>query len=384
MDDDTRPLSPGERADEDAPSRSSWLLRGLFALAGLVILAEIVVIGGLVGYTVLRVSDGGQEGPQAMPGVTPAVPVVITPTPEGVNFDSFTAWDRHGPLNILLLGEDFDHCGAQTEVLHHKTDTMILVRVDPAAGRATMMSLPRDLYVMVPGHGPKKLTMAHYLGELTDYEGGGGPGLLREVIQSNFGLPVHRFVRIDFQGFQDIVDAVGPITVDVPPSQEDPAVGLVDDRYPDGQCGYTTISFPPGPNELDGEQALKYARSRYSTSDFDRSRRQMQVLEAIREAGMRPSVLLDLHKLAPALLDTVDTDLTPREILSLASVARKIDRDDITRLPVDESVLYDEFVFIDNVDQWVLQRDPVAWDALIERFLGTASEVSVPQGEAMP
>ena len=78
MDDDTRPLSPGERADEDAPSRSSWLLRGLFALAGLVILAEIVVIGGLVGYTVLRVSDGGPEGQQAMPGVTPAVPVVLS------------------------------------------------------------------------------------------------------------------------------------------------------------------------------------------------------------------------------------------------------------------------------------------------------------------
>lgn len=380
--DDTRPLpSPDEEA---APSRSSWLLRGLFALAGVVILAELLVIGGLVGYTVLLLTDEPETQEAIRPPVQ-VVPVVPEPTPDTLDLDGHRAWDRHGPLNILLLGEDFDHCGAQMEVTHHKTDTMILVRVDPAAGTATMMSLPRDLYVIIPGHGPKKLTMAHYLGELTEYEDGGGPGLLRDVIRSNFGLPVHRFVRIDFEGFKDIVDAVGPITVDVPADEQDPTLGLYDDRYPDGSCGYMTIEFPPGANELDGEKALQYARSRYSTSDFDRSRRQMQVLESIRRAGMRPGVLLDLHKLAPALMDTVDTDLTPSEIFSLANVARKVDAGDVTRLLIDENVVYDEFVFIDNVDQWVLQRDPQAWDALLARFLGAESEVSVPrQDELLP
>jgi len=347
--------------------RSSWLLRAAFAAVGLALLVESVIVLGLVAYTVLLVRDAPpapieQPVPQALERLDPEA----TPDPLAGSAD---VWQGHGPVNVLLLGTDYDVC-ADANVTIHKADTLIVVRIDPDAKAARMMSLPRDLLVQIPGAGPKKLTMAHYFGEQWDYEPDAGPGLVKAVLRDNLQLPIHRFVRIDFEGFQRIVDAVGPLTIDVPPNPNDPTVGLYDDNYPGENCAYTTIEFPPGPQEMDGERALKYARSRYSTSDFDRSRRQMQVLMAIRDRILRPGVLLDLHRLIPTLLDTVDTDLSVPEILALGRMARGIGAERIERLPIDENVVYDDMMLIDNAMQSILQRRPAEWQALLGRFLG--------------
>lgn len=347
--------------------RSSWLLRGAFALVGIALAVEALVVLGLVAYAVLLV----REAPPTQASAEP-VPEIQGGAVAAPPADPFAAasdvWQGHGPVNVLLLGTDYDVC-ADADVTIHKADTMILVRIDPDARVARMMSLPRDLLVQIPGAGPKKLTMAHYFGELWEHEPDGGPGLVKAVVRDNFQLPVHRYVRIDFEGFERIVDAVGPLTLDVPPNPNDPTIGLHDESFPGENCAYTTISFPPGPQEMDGERALQYARSRYSTSDFDRSRRQMQVLDAIRAKGTRLGVILDLPQLIPAVNETVDTDLTPDEILSLARMARGVDTDDIVMFQIDHEIVSSEMLLIGDVPQAILRLRQDAYDGLRRRYL---------------
>lgn len=348
--------------------RSSWLLRGAFAAVGIALVVEALVVLGLVAYAVLLVREG--PGPQAQSEPVPEiVEGAVGAAPAEPFAEGPDVWQGHGPVNVLLLGTDYDVC-ADPDVRIHKADTMILVRVDPDARVARMLSLPRDLLVEIPGAGPKKLTLAHYLGELWEYEPDGGPGLVKAVVRDNFQIPVHRFVRIDFEGFERIVDAVGPLTIDVPPNPNDPTIGLFDDNYPGEHCAYTTIAFPPGPQEMDGVHALQYARSRYSTSDFDRSRRQMQVLMAIRDRMLRPGILMDLPRLVPTLREEVDTDLSMPEIVSLGRAARGIGSERIERMAIDENVVYDDMMLIDGAMQSILQRDPVAWKDVRDRFLG--------------
>jgi LCP family protein required for cell wall assembly len=221
--------------------------------------------------------------------------------------------------------------------------------------------------------GSRKINTAHVFGTRfdEDYEEipHSGPELVKQTIRNNLGIAAHRYVRIDFVGFQQIVEALDGIEVNVLPNPNDPSIGLYDTEYPDGRCGTMTVQFPPGKRTLNGPEALQYARSRKSTSDFDRSRRQMEVLMAIREKGTSLGVVLDLPKLLPAILDTVDTDLTADEIFSLAKIARRVDSEDVVRLRLDENAVYDDLLMVDNVPQWVLRLQPERFEALRTMFL---------------
>ena len=377
----TQPLRIPPKPTAGQRKRARRFLQAAFLLVGGVLFLELAVVAGLVGYTFLLLgADEDQVTERVQPIQRRTSPLgaggeaALDP---GALAAEVNVWDRHGPINILLLGLDHDIC-VDPDAIYHKTDTMIMVRLDPATGRAAIMSLPRDLFVHIRGSGGKKLTMAHYLGEIRGYEPGAGPGLATQVVRENFDLPVHRYVRIDFEGFTKIIDTVGPITVDVPPSEDDPSIGLRDTQYPKPDCGTMTVDFPPGPNELDGERALQYARSRKSTSDFDRSRRQIQVLLALRQQVTRPGVILDLPGLLKALASAVDTDLSAPEILSLARIAPRVDLESIVSIPIDENVVYDDLVVIDEFPQWVLQRDPYKWEEARRRFMELGSTASLP------
>ena len=384
------PPSPDTTHDPaERPLWSTWLLGGLFTAVFLILAVEAVVVALLMGYAALIVRESRQvpvpQPVHRLETVTRAEPVVGAGEPATLDDLELDVWDQHGPLTLMLLGLDHDTCEGSDDP-YRRADTVILVRIDPVAARASMLTLPRDLFVHVEGigryGGGKKLAMAHYLGDLIEYEPGAGPGLMKEVVRTNLDIPVHRYARIDFEGFQRIIDAVGPLTIDVPPDPDDPTIGLRDTRYPDGACGVVTIEFPPGEQEMDGEQALQYARSRYSTSDFDRSRRQSEVLDALRARASSVGTLLDLPRLIPALLDTVDTDLTAVEILSLARVARRMDSDAVVRLALDENYVYDDQLFVDNHPQWILRHFPGPWSLLRERFLRIEPEP--PTAEPSP
>lgn len=356
------------------PARSGWFLRALFGIlfAGLFLAGAAVVV--LVSYTLMDLAWGaGSSQAKSTPEAAPqAVVPLETREPSDVEVN---VWDKHGPVHILLLGLDADDCGRTTSE-GQRTDTMILVRVDPSTKQVSMLSIPRDLYVYIDAdHGSQKITTANVYG--TEYVDGepvphSGPNLVKKVIQTNLGLPVHRYIRVDFNGFKKIVEALDGIEVDVPPSPNDPEVGLWDDNYPDGNCGTMTISFKPGQQTMDGDRALQYARSRYSTSDFDRSRRQMQVLMAIRDKATSLGVILDLPDLVPAVLDTVDTDMTADEILSLARIARGIDGDKVARLQIDNQVADGDRIMIGSGEQWILRLRQDAYEEIKAQFLDPA------------
>jgi anionic cell wall polymer biosynthesis LytR-Cps2A-Psr (LCP) family protein len=157
--------------------------------------------------------------------------------------------------------------------------------------------------------------------------------LAKRTIQSNFGVPVHYYIRVNFDGFRKIVDALGGIEITV----EEP---IWDDRYPTDDCGYQTVRFDVGTYQMDGEQALQYARSRHYTSDFSRIRRQQQVLFAIYEKATSLEVIPRLPELWAAKGEAIQTDLSFIEVLKLARLGMQIDRERIRFGVIDESMTY--------------------------------------------
>ncbi len=345
------------------------MLRILFAVLAVGILLAGGLVASLVGFTFLRLTD---EHPP-MWNVRPHPVLRIGGPFSGVDVAPVDVWDRHGPINILLMGLDEEDC-LEPEGTYRRTDTIILVRVDPQARRVAMMSVPRDLYVSVQGHGARKINTAHLLGERDRDLPGGGPALVKLVVAENLGIPVHRFARVDYKGFKRIIDALGGIDLDIPPSPANPEIGLFDAEYPDGHCGTMTVEFEPGPQHLTAEEALQYARSRSTTSDFDRSRRQMEVLMAVRKRATNLRMFLRLKDFVPALLDTVDSDFSPGELFALAGLARDIQPGDITTYQIDADVVYDQMFIIDDVPQAVLMLRPDAFDVLLQDFLSIGVE----------
>lgn len=229
-------------------------------------------------------------------------------------------------VNILLLGVDL----RPQESGPTRTDTLIVVTLDPATGTAGMLSIPRDLWVEIPGFQEGRINQAHFFGDAYNYPGG-GPALAMRTVEYNLGIPIHYYVRINFQGFREIVDTLGGITVDVPSE-------IRDDRYPDEDYGYMSIYIPAGVQTMDGETALRYARTRHGTTDFERARRQQQVLLAIRDKALNLNLLPRLPDLIRTLGHTVDTNLTPGEVLALAPIASSIDPSQIKSAVIDETM----------------------------------------------
>ncbi len=251
-------------------------------------------------------------------------------TPELVaasNEEDGSSWSGSEPITILLLGVDIEAGGAS------RTDTLILVNIDPVDKSATMMSIPRDLKVVIPGYGVHKINAAFALGEFNQVQGGGA-GLTIRTIESNLGIPVHGFVQIDFQGFIQMIDTVGGVVVDVP-------YPIRDDAYPAENYRYQRIYFPAGWQHLDGEEALIYARTRHQDGDTMRSARQQQVLLALRDQAVSLNLVGQLPTLIRQFGDSVRTDISISDAIRLAQVGMEIPRDEIQSISLLPA-LYDD------------------------------------------
>jgi LCP family protein required for cell wall assembly len=183
-----------------------------------------------------------------------------------------------------------------------RTDTIILVSIDRWNRTVSLLSIPRDLWVYMPGVGYGRINTADFWGEYKKLKGG-GPELLKQTIKHNLGIEVHRYARVDFKGFILIIDTLGGITVDVDCAIRDPKTGF---------------EIEPGVQLMDGKTALKYVQSRYTTSDFDRARRQQKVLRAIFEKVLSLNLLPNIPHLWQAITETVKTDLSLVEVITLA------------------------------------------------------------------
>jgi LCP family protein required for cell wall assembly len=219
-------------------------------------------------------------------------------------------------ISIILLGTDW-----RPSYGDWRTDTMILVSVDVEDKSVSMVSIPRDLYVTIPGYGKTRLNMADTIGEAEHYPGG-GPALLRATLQENLGLTFDHYVRVDFDGFKQIVDALGGIDVDVacPTELWVPNMKSAGDYL-------LFRAIPAGMQHMDGNLALFYSRCRAHTPAFDRDRRQREVLLAIRSRVLELGVsglLPRLFALLDAMPSHIQTDLDLGEIVALAQLAPQI------------------------------------------------------------
>lgn len=230
------------------------------------------------------------------------------------------------PLDVLVLGLD----AREGEGYLTRTDSIILVGIQPAQLRVSMLSVPRDLFIDVPGYGLQRINTVNVLGEMESQ--GYGPALLASSIENSFGISPDRYVRLNFQGFIDLVDAVGGITIDVERT-------IVDYAYPTPDGGTISIRFDPGVQHMDGERALMYARTRHADDDYRHAERQQQVLSALSLKLLNP---VSWPAVFSVLNRSVDTDLSiidmaiyaPTVILNAGRFERfVIDRDYISAAP---------------------------------------------------
>ena len=222
-------------------------------------------------------------------------------------------WSGRERLNVLLLGIDT----RDEDPLTQNTDTIILLSIDPNARTAAMLSIPRDTLVDIPGVGKDKVNSAYAHAE----DPKKGPELARRTVERFLGVPIHSYAVIDFAAFRQTVDSVGGVLVDV-------RRPLRDEEYPTADYGVERVEFRAGPQVMDGEQALRYARSRHDSNDFTRSRRQQAVLRGLRDRFALAGVFR-LPGIMERVGPLVRTNFDPANVVPLSRTALAIDGADI-------------------------------------------------------
>lgn len=244
----------------------------------------------------LNITGSMREGEPTPPTAIPS-PVPVFELPDGTT-------------NILLLGKDVNTDGSGDG----RTDTMIVVSVNRETRTASMISLPRDLYVYLPNRIMSRLNTAVALG---------GIDLLEQAILYNFGIPIHYYAQVDFEGFKQVVDILGGVRMAVSCPLEDWRL-ISPELDPTLEENWERFKLEAGMHQMDGDLALWYARSRLTTTDFDRGRRQQQLLQGM----LNQSIDLGLVAKAPELWttfdDVVETDMDIGRILQMAAMAPDI------------------------------------------------------------
>ncbi|HEV8402014.1 MAG TPA: LCP family protein [Candidatus Limnocylindrales bacterium] len=263
-----------------------------------------------------------------------------SPVPEGTPVGSalpqvsIPPWDGKERLNILLIGAD-QRPGEGT----FNTDTLIVVSIDPVTKQVAMFSLPRDTEgVPIPPGPARNVFGSVYGGKINSWwtnihrrtdlfpgsvkNGTVGYNGLKAIMGYLYGLDIKYFVEVNFDGFKKVVDVMGGVTVNV-------QVPVSDDRFPSIDGGLRRVYIPSGIQHMDGAEALRYARSRHGSNDFDRGARQQRVLLSLREQADPQSLIPKLPQLIDAVGSAVSTDIPPDQIAPLLGLASQIDTKDI-------------------------------------------------------
>lgn len=233
-------------------------------------------------------------------------------------------------INILLLG-----MGGAGHDGPYLTDTNIILSIKPSTKEIAMVSVPRDLGVEINGFGLRKINYANAYGE-ANTPGQGGE-YARQVFAKQFDLDIPYYIRVDFKAFEELIDEVGGITVDVKTS-------FTDSLFPGENYSYKTVSFTAGKQTMNGITALQYARSRHGNngegSDFARSRRQQQILTALKDKLLSFGTYTNpvrVQNILNTLSSHISTNLDFGQMMYLAGMARDI-QSDIKMLVLDNGV----------------------------------------------
>jgi LCP family protein required for cell wall assembly len=224
-----------------------------------------------------------------------------------------------GRTNILLLGIDQTPPGSDAG----RSDTMILTSIIPAEPAANMLSIPRDLWLSIPGYGENRINTAHFFAEAA--QPGSGPAAAMQTVQENFGVDVDRYIRIKFEGFREVFNAMGGVDIEL----TEPMAG-----------------YDPGNYHLSGNKALAFARNRTGTDDFFRMNQGQFIMKSALKQLSSPLQWFRLPAVAAALTGAIDTDipvwLWPRLGLALLRVgpdgiaSQSISREMVTPMTTDQ------------------------------------------------
>ena len=273
-------------------------------------------------------SGTGDEGPEnpTDPGATEApAPQIAAPFPQDQLRSSSSV------KNILLIGSDTRQPGYSA-----RSDVMILLSIDSRNGKLTMSSLLRDIYVNIPGgYKPNRLNAANAFG---------GPPLLLETIRNNFRVDVQKFMMVDFFSFRDIVDALGGVTIDVKPEEvEYVNFSVREMNNLEGRAADAYWLKVSGKVNLNGLQAVGYSRIRKIGSDFGRTQRQRNVLNAIL-AKFRSADIGTLHNTVNAVLPYLTTNLSRGDVLDFAAQLPAIVKYPVTELQIPAKGTFENVV----------------------------------------
>lgn len=235
--------------------------------------------------------------------------------------------ENEGRTNILLLGMGGgNHPGGQL------SDTMIVASIDYDNNQLGLISIPRDLWVPIPGFNSAKINTAYSDGENNKKTAGSGGQLSSKTVENVLGIPIHYYLSLDFEGFKKLIDIVGGVDIYVEKDIYDPS-------YPaDNMIDYSPFKLSAGLHHMDGALALKYVRSRKTTSDFDRSRRQQQVMSAVKENMLSLNILANPKKITDIiniLGNHVKTNMQVEEIMALWGLSKNIDTANVTSKVLD-------------------------------------------------
>lgn len=303
----------------------------------------IVIVLGMSVSLVLRVS---QTATEVIPTAAAILPTAVDVRADFANLSSAAGgervilsdgrsitlipWDGMSRFTVLVMGLDRR---PGEDGLAFRTDTMLLVSMDPLSNSLGVLSIPRDLYVDVPGYSQlQRVNTPMVLGELR--QPGFGPQLAMQTVQYNLGIRVHDYVIVDFNAFVRFVDIIGGIEMDVP-------YAINDALYPDMNYGYDPFYIRAGRQVLDGATALKYARTRHGDNDFQRAARQQAVMYAVRDRLFTADALTQLIIQAPtvwaALSEGVYTGLTLEQVVQLALYLKNIPAENIHTGVINEA-----------------------------------------------
>jgi polyisoprenyl-teichoic acid--peptidoglycan teichoic acid transferase len=321
---------------------------------------------------------GAQESPGAA-GATP--PPTLEPTVEPTTAPAGAEWNGKERLNILLIGHDGGRQGrADASLL---TDTMITVSVDPTTGRLAFISLPRDTsgvplprswpaYSQLGGKYNNKINTLYYQARANpslfpgnDKERGymGLMGALGEL----YGLDIKYYVAVNLNSFRSVVNTLGGVVVDVQSPVMDSGYATADGR------GKLKLYVPPGMTRMNGQDALAYARSRHGSSDYDRAARQQRVITSVREQSdidnlLQPGVLADLIN---ELKKDVKTNIPPKLVPAMLSLAQKVDLDRRENLVLQSSAYVEECYPCGSSGLWMLKAKPVPIKQAVQNVFST-------------
>ncbi|NTV62452.1 MAG: LCP family protein [Oscillochloris sp.] len=339
------------------PSARTWIGISLLAFLGV----GLILLGGtrLVGVAV-----SAQHNLEAL--IVTSAPVPARARGHLLALPTVAPVPALIPTTILLLGSD----RRPGETAIPRSDAIILLRIDPVARRVALLSLPRDLWVNLPGYGQNRLNAAYLLAE-HDGPPGAGMALARATVSDLIAAPIDYVAVVDFRGFIGLIDAIDGIMVDVPTL-------LVDTRFPTADNRFTTVRFAPGLQPMDGATALTYCRVRHPDDDFARQSRQQSVLLAIAarfRARGTLDTMLSVERISAALVGFVQTDMPRDQIVGLVWVLRDLDLATVEHFGLSDA---DVSVGVGR-DRYALTAHPGAIADLAANFLGIHIGTESPQ-----